>query len=248
MGMVPGRVRIAAAALLLAALTAAPAAADSMALPGWPQPGGPGTPLVLTYSYSNLFDGSLAMLTEPELRAATEEALGLWSSHAPLFFVERPDSGPLPADTPYTGNGHPQLRIGHHEMLDLGHAFFPSVADGRAGDVHIDGTLPWTLSAGPWNFLEVITHELGHALGLPHMDDQFSMMNSFFAVPRFGPLGSGFLLPPEIAALQVLYGAGTGAVIPLDPVPEPATLLLTGTGLALLARRALRRYPAPTAR
>jgi hypothetical protein len=246
--MIPNPVRTAAAALLVSWLITGPASADSMGLPGWPQPGGPGTPLVLTYSYSNLFDGGFTLLTGQELRAATEEALGLWSSHAPLVFVERPDSGPPPADTPYAGNGHPQIRIGHHDMLDLGHAFFPSVGDGRAGDVHIGGMLPWALSAGSWNFLEVVTHELGHALGLPHIDDHFSMMNSFFAMPRFGGLGSGFLLPPEMAALQVLYGAGAGAVIPLDPVPEPATLLLTATGLAILARGAIRRRSAPAGR
>ena len=237
--MTRGRQR---AALVVVTLLAAPTAALADPIhAAWPQPGGPGSPLTLIYSYSNLFDGSFKLLTERELRAATEEALWLWSAHAPIFFVEQVDAGPPPGDTAYPASSHPQIRIGHHPMDDLGHAFFPSVPDGLAGDVHIAAGVPWTLGVGRWNFLEVVTHELGHALGLPHIDDQDSVMNSLFPMPRFGGLGTGLLLPAEILALQAFYGAGSGAVSPLQPIPEPATLLLTGGGLALLLRRRVTR-------
>src|SRR5215207_3534701 len=65
----------------------------------WPQPGGPGTPVVLTYSFSNLLDQGLSGgLSETDIRASTAEAFGVWSHYVPLHFIERSDSGPSPTD------------------------------------------------------------------------------------------------------------------------------------------------------
>lgn len=227
--------------LLATALLPAVATADPVTL-GWPQPGGSGSDLVITYSYSNLLDGSFRMIDPDALRAATVEALSLWAAHAPLHFLELSDSGPSPSDTPYSGEGHPQIRIGHHDMPDLGHSFFPSTGDARAGDVHLDSSTPWTLGSGRWNVLEVLTHELGHALGLVHVESEPAIMNPFFPQARFSGLGTGFLLPRDIAMLQTLYGEGTGSVQPLDPVPEPGTVLLVGIGVSLIARRRYLRH------
>jgi len=201
----------------------------------WPQSGGPGADVVITYSYSNLLDGSFLLVTPSELRAATEEALGLWATYAPIHFIEMPDSGPPPSDESYDANGYPQIRIGHHTSSDLAHAYYPGT-DGLSGDVHVDSGIPWTLGDGHWNFLEAITHELGHALGLGHELDEPAIMNPFYPQQRFTTLGSAFLFPNDIAALQQIYGAGHGSVQPLAPTPEPATILLVGAGLAALAR------------
>jgi hypothetical protein len=116
----------------------------------WPQPGGPGTPLTISYSYSNLLDGGLlGGLTELQLRSAVEEALELWASYAPLHFVEQSDSGPSPGDIEYPVGSFPQIRIGHH-FIDgdvganvLAHAYYPpgnGFDDGLSGDVHFDIT------------------------------------------------------------------------------------------------------------
>jgi len=223
-------------ALVAAALFPAPLRADPIAM-GWPQPGGPGTTVLITYSYSNLLDGSLRLIPEGSLRDATVEALSVWAMFAPLRFVELRDSGPPPSEAPYDGGTSPQIRIGHHPMTDLAHSFFPAAPDGRAGDVHFDTGIPWTLGSNHWNLLEVLAHELGHALGLGHIADEPAIMNPFFPQARFAGLGTGFLLPADVRALQALYGAGIGSVHPLDPIPEPATLLLVGAGLAALARR-----------
>jgi len=229
-------------ALLAAAVLPVPAAADPISI-GWPQPGGRGTDVVITYSYSNLLDGTLLLLSNSQLRGATAEAMRLWAAHAPLHFIEQPDSGPHVSDIPYPGQGHPVLRIGHHETEDLAHAFFPDVMDGRAGDIHMSSGIPWRFEGGQWNFLEVMTHELGHTLGLTHERNEPAVMNPFFSQPKFGPLGTGFLLPADIRALQALYGPGRGSVrdLDLDIVPEPGTFVLVCAGLGALARQRFRQ-------
>jgi len=68
------------------------------ALASWPDQDLNTEGIQITYSYSNFFDGGLGDITEQELRAATEEALTLWSTYAPLHFIEVVDSGPLPDD------------------------------------------------------------------------------------------------------------------------------------------------------
>jgi hypothetical protein len=209
---------------------------------GWPQPGGPGSPVVITYSFSNLLDGSFAFLTQEDLHQATVEALQTWAAYAPLHFVERIDSGPAVSDAPYPPGDHPLIRIGHHPMTDLAHAFLPDIRAGLAGDIHLDPGIPWALS-GKWNFLEAVTHEAGHAIGLGHVDDEPSVMNPFFPQPLFGALGSAFLFPGDIRRLQEIYGAGTGSVQPLgvNPVPEPASIVLVASGLGLVLEYRRRR-------
>ena len=214
------------------------AAAEPIGL-GWPQPNGPGSPVYITYSYSNLLDETFFLTSPNEFRAATEEALRLWAAYAPVNFIEVQDSGPPPSDSPYSADLHPQIRIGHHDTADLAHAYYPGV-DGLAGDVHIATGIPWTIGEGHWNFLEAIAHELGHAIGLEHELLEPAVMNPSYPFHRFQGLGSGFLFPADIRAEQRLYGVGVGSVQPLDPSPEPTTYLLVGGGLfaLLLVRRA----------
>jgi len=62
-------------------------------------------------------------------------------------------------------------------------------------------------------------------------------MNPFYPQHRFSDLGSAFLHPADIQQVRTLYGAGSGSVTPIDPIPEPATIMLVAVGLGLLARR-----------
>jgi hypothetical protein len=237
-------VRLAAGAFAFSSafLCATPASADTFS---WPQPGGPGTPVVLTYSFSNLLDAGFdGLLTDADLRASTAEAFGLWSRYAPLNFVERSDSGPAPSDWPYDQAFHPDIRIGYHPIGEdtvLAHAFRPwdTAESGLAGDIHFNETSPfaWSLGTGfpRVDFLEVITHEIGHALGVGHILYAEAIMQPFHGYRFDGP-GSGFLLAPDITAIRALYGSGIGSV---HPIPEPATILLSLAGIVLIfARRA----------
>jgi hypothetical protein len=229
------------------AFTAAVALADrARADPlRWPQPGGAGTPVVLTYSFANLFDGFRLAFDPAELRAATEEAFGLWSRYAPLNFYERTDSGPRPSDWQYAAGRHPDIRIGSHAIESdnvLAHAFLPfnTAESGLAGDIHVNTAVAstWSIGAGfpSIDFLEVITHEIGHALGIGHPMFADAIMSPFHGYRFHGP-GTGFLLPWDIRAVRAIYGAGVGSV---HPVPEPASVLLLLTGGLALGWREVR--------
>jgi hypothetical protein len=242
------RVLAGAAAFSCALLLANFAHADAFR---WPQPGGPGTPVVLTYSFSNLLDQTFpGALTETDIRASTTEAFGLWSQYAPLHFFERPDSGPAPSDRDYAPGTHPDIRMGHHFIDDetmLAHAFLPLNTDesGLSGDIHLNAmrTFAWSVGGGfpAIDFLEVITHEIGHALGIGHILYADAIMQPF-PNHRFRGPGTAYLLAPDIRAIRSLYGSGIGSV---QPVPEPSTMLLLATGLAaaVLRRTASRRSP-----
>lgn len=248
---------IAVTAAVLAALPAR-AGADPVQL-GWNQPGGPGTPLALTYSYSNLLDGGFnTSLTPVELRRLTDQALATWSAHAPISFHEVADSGPPPDESEYPSVSS-DIRIGYMPQLPDGHIAHVHqpferggyISGGLAGDIHFSND-PTALGRDTWgdgtrnplalDFFSVMLHEIGHTLGLPHLSAAGAVMGTqlvFFA-------GAADLQPADIAALRALYGSGAGGVHSLAsqaplPTPEPQTWLLIASGMALLLWRSYER-------
>jgi hypothetical protein len=236
----------------------------------WPQPGGKGTPITLTYSFQNMFDGGLKMpngqpLPASLIRGSIEEALRLWSSVAPINFVEVPDDGRSYGSSTQFG----QLRFRHTYINGPDEEFAAPKAKAQAyyppngewaGDVDFDDTDRWqevgTLRQP--DILGAAIHEIGHSLGLAHstgirvgeywnyqvwngsqyvtFNEPKGNANMFWIFTRFSGLGTGQLFPDDIDGIRALYGAGVGSV---TPIPEPAgliLLLLTASGWILRRR------------
>ncbi|CAF0752684.1 unnamed protein product [Adineta steineri] len=85
----------------------------------------------------------------------------------------------------------------------LAHAFLPT--DGR---IHFDADEPWTeeSNGGGINFYSVAVHEIGHALGLNHNNNQNSIM-----FPSYIPSLNVHTLPDiDRRSIQEVYGASNG--------------------------------------
>ncbi len=206
-------------------------------------PGGAWTTTDLSYSYSNLLDGSWASgLTNQQVQEAAQEAMGAWSAVTPLTFTELADFGPMPtaADDLYSATSSPQIRWGHH-LIDgppnppnpntLAHAYQPGT-DGRNGDIHFDNGDTFAVN----RFLETATHEIGHALGLDHPNGDVGDYDGDPTTNECPPpfpavmhacivngdawdyigLGSAYLLQDDTDGMQSLYGTGLGYVLNLN--------------------------------
>lgn len=162
-------------------------------------------------------------------QTAVTTAFSMWSSVADLTFVQVPDDG-NPFNAP-TSSG--DIRIGL-EVFDgpggvLAHGFYPpNNGATAAGDIHFDIAELWKIGFGGAGFdiIQVLAHELGHALGLGHSNVANSLMNPFYSEAFLGPQAD------DIAGMQFIYGNA-------QPVPEPAALALVLLALAglTLARR-----------
>ncbi|MCB1332884.1 MAG: DUF4214 domain-containing protein [Roseivivax sp.] len=173
------------------------------------------TPAVISYSFetsapansdfSAAFLNSFMPYTSAE-QVLAEISLGQWAAVSGLIFVE---AGP--------GNG--DIRFGHYDLSLAGtdlsgadaFAYFPTRRDGSdwdiAGDVYTDVTL-----YGDY-LRSIVTHELGHALGLKHphegtptllptLDDEAHTVMSYNSSGSI-PSGLGTLDP---AAIRAIYG------------------------------------------
>lgn len=251
-----------ASALVLPAM---PVDADPVGL-GWPQPSGVGTDVVISYSYSNLFDGGFdTTLTESQIRGLTTNALEIWAAYAPIHFHEVPDAGPPPGEHEYPVVS-PDIRIGYQLTLPDNHAAHAHLpferagyaASGLAGDIHLSndtsafGTSTWGYGAHDplaLDFFSLMLHELGHALGIPHLGATSSVMG--MTLLRFDSVAAAGLRPSDIQAIRELYGHGVGSVHALGSAPlatpEPGTWMLLGSGMGLIAWRRLNRRSRDTA-
>src|SRR5690606_12756157 len=117
-----------------------------------------------------------AVISDPGYRQAIRDALALWESVAQLDFREIYDS----AET--------MLRFGW-DYIDgaygtVGEAYWQSWANDGVNysitnaEIRFDTSETWSLRAGAGtNFFSVAVHEIGHALGLGHVNDENQIMN-----------------------------------------------------------------------
>ncbi|HEX5470866.1 MAG TPA: matrixin family metalloprotease [Lacipirellulaceae bacterium] len=201
-----------------------------------------GSPITLTYSYVNVFDGGIKMpdgnpLPNSLIKGSIEEALGLWSSVVPVNWVEVPDSSastlrfrhifingpdpPPPADP-----------IAKAQATCIGRGFGCEVQYDDSDRWQEVGTQP-----NP-DVLGATIHEVGHILGLQHSLDPTA--NMYWIFTRFDGLGTGQLFADDIAGIRALYGPGVGSVTPLA-LPEPNGWLLLAAVLCALPFAGRRR-------
>jgi len=186
----------------------------------WSQPGGLGSQVTVTYSFHSSVTAGLTGVSYAQIRAATQEALAEWAQYAPLRFVEVADSGPsFLTGTNYTSGSGPTIRIGARAQDGaygtLAYAYYPSTS-GLGGDVVLDSGETWGTGPGGGriDLTEILTHELGHAIGLGHEPTATAIMNPTYG-SRFAGPGTAFLYADDITGIQALYGGGVGAVVPL---------------------------------
>ncbi|VDK85490.1 unnamed protein product [Litomosoides sigmodontis] len=134
--------------------------------------------------------------------SALRKAIKLWEDAIRVQFIEWPYGKAnieVTFTTFYHGDKHPFDGSGNA----LAHAFYPNDVTWR-GQIHIDDSEPW----GPIgrNLDWVMAHELGHVLGLVHLNNDQSLMTSYYGgFERMVPK----LYPCDIAAIQSLYGSFT---------------------------------------
>ena len=99
-------------------------------------------------------------------------------------------------------------------------------------DIYFDTDLTWRLDG---NFFKVAAHEIGHGLGLEHIDSVDEIMNATVFVDRLGT--------QDISSVRTLYGEASGDDPPDgpdDPPPDDDDTVVSagggggGGGIALL--------------
>lgn len=163
--------------------------------------------------------------TTPEILSLTARAFGVWANHSGLTFyhdILTPDIVISNQKTfhnfaltnalcvnPFDGPGYA-----------LGHSYFPD--NYEPVEIHIDSDEYWYLGldsapAGQFSLISVLIHEIGHALGLQHSDDESSAMFALYSGDSLRDLS-----PDDEIAIQYLYGPPLPTkTVELSPMDEP---------------------------
>lgn len=150
-----------------------------------------------TQNYAEQFGTFDSFIIDPSYQAEITSSLSAWESVADIRFVEELDS-------PST-----DIRFGWREIDGsagvLGQTTIPST--GKLNDVVIalDSTEDWFLGGNApieqIDFSSVVTHEIGHAIGIDHSESEQALMAAEYSSSIFT------IQPDDINAVEEIYGA-----------------------------------------
>jgi Ca2+-binding RTX toxin-like protein len=159
-----------------------------------------------------------------DFEASLRMAFAEWSRYGNVEFVQVTDPGGAAGE-----QIDPDIRIFFAPIPGntLGFAFFPSPLEvAIAGDILLDVD-PWLNSDVPL-FEGLAIHEIGHALGLEHIETVDAIMNSILTQPD--------ILADDIAGIRQIYGRqdGAAAVYTMPTGLQDLTLLHNPEELTVL--------------
>jgi len=166
-------------------------------------------------------------LDSGKVRRAIKEAFNVWAKVIPLNFTEVSANQESDMQFGFGSRDHGDSYHFDGRGMVLAHAFFPK--DGR---LHFDDEEMWTyedasqIKDGSYtDLLSVTIHEMGHALGLPHLKEQDAIMFAYYRHPELdnkGQIKPFVLSQYDIRAIQEAYGPREGLLhVPrLNPRPR----------------------------
>ncbi|KAK0400792.1 hypothetical protein QR680_015452 [Steinernema hermaphroditum] len=144
--------------------------------------------------------------TANQIRTAIAKAFGLWQAVANIEFVWKDSEDGRDVDIALSFEDREHGDSYPFDESVLAHAFFPT-----HGDVHFNNEQDFTIFyEGPkggrrHKLFSIAAHEIGHSLGLDHMNKIDSIM---FPNDEYSPTR---LSSDDIAAIQSLYGVNTAS-------------------------------------